>query len=115
MEKYAARIRDIKLRGPRKKKKKGSAAADDDDEEEDSMFGLIDVSAASSALMVKWLRMARVRMEEQHFQRSIDRQRNVDNMLKLMPEELDWYYGSDLRTQGENLSEQGRGLATERR
>eukprot|EP00948_MAST-09A_sp_MAST-9A-sp1_P004281 g4281.t1 len=118
MERYAARIRDIKIRGPRKKKRKKkdrSYMDDDDGMDDDRGFGFLDLSQSSIALMRKWLMLARESKERKHHEKSRNLDKYLTDMLKEMPPNLDWYFTIELRTTGENLLKEGRELESTRK
>jgi len=72
-------------------------------------------TAATKALALRWIRLARDVMESKFKYRSETFREDVDTLLGMMPEEDDWYFGAALRLEGRDLLTKGAALEDDRR
>jgi hypothetical protein len=114
MEDYAKRMRDKKAAKAKKRARNAAGGGSDDDDE--PRFAVRPyINAASKAIAVLWLRKARGKRVEAHRDKGLKLRTDVVETLGQMPEEDDWYFGSEMRLQGESLVEEGQGLDAQRR
>merc|ERR1711965_189236 len=72
-------------------------------------------SAATQALALRWIRMARDSLESRFRDKSSKIRETLAQTLGDMPEEDDWYYGAGLRLEGSHMLTRGRALDEDRR
>merc|ERR1711871_830603 len=113
MESYVKKMRARKERGGKKRPK---GAPEYDEEEEEMMKNwVVRLTAASKALMLKWVRKARAVIVEKEGDKALEIRRNMKDLLGKVQEVDDWYYGSELRLAGVALVKQGDVLIEDRR
>mmetsp|Transcript_3163 Transcript_3163/g.5341 ORF Transcript_3163/g.5341 Transcript_3163/m.5341 type:complete len:649 (+) Transcript_3163:2-1948(+) len=109
MERYAQKLRELKM----KKARDAGKPAAKIEEEEDA--DAADISAATKALALRWIRMARDAMESKFRMRSETFREDLDTLLGQMPEEDDWFFGAAMRLEGRDLLKRGADLEDDRR
>lgn len=72
-------------------------------------------TAATEALALRWIRMARDSLGAKFREKSLKIRDNLATTLGDMPEEDDWYYGAGLRLEGSSLLARGQALDEDRR
>jgi hypothetical protein len=72
-------------------------------------------NAATRALALRWIRMARDSLESKFRAKSENCREEITTTLVEMPEEEDWYYGAAMRLQGADLLVQGSAIDDDRR
>jgi hypothetical protein len=75
----------------------------------------ITVNAATKALAIRWIRMARDHMDSKFRAKSENFREELESLIQQMPEEDDWYFGAVLRLEGKDLLKQGGDLESDRR
>jgi len=78
-------------------------------------FDEVTFSAATTALAQRWIRLARLSLEQRFKERSMKIRENLEGTLGSMPEEDDWYFGAGLRMEGSHLLQRGTALDDDRR
>ena len=116
MDLYAAKLRrgkaDAGRKAARRRRRKELAAQGDDDVPE---FGPVYPSAATTAIAVKWLHKSRDQLLQKERNKAKAIMDDLEDVLEEMPEELDWFFTTDVRLRGEKLVQQGLELAAERK
>ena len=113
MEGYMRKMRERKEKGGKRRPK---GAPEYDEEEEEMMKNwVVRLTAASKALMLKWVRKARAVIVEKEGDKALEIRRNMKDLLGKVQEVDDWYYGSELRLAGIALVKQGDVLIEDRR
>lgn len=111
MEAYAAKLRRRKAQGARKaaakQRRKELQARGVAMVGETEHFGVVHANAATKAIAVKWLGSARDSMLAKEKQKAVELRAGIAEVLQAMPEEMDWFYGADVRVKGERLTQQG--------
>eukprot|EP00981_Chlorochromonas_danica_P002026 scaffold413_cov176-Ochromonas_danica.AAC.22 len=110
MERYAQKLRELKMKKARDRLAQPSKTAPDDVEGE-----TMAVSAATKALALRWIRLARDHMDSKFRMRSETFREDLTTILQQMPEEDDWYFGAALRLEGRDLLKKGSDLEDDRR
>merc|ERR1711991_431951 len=109
MERYAAKLRQAKM------KKARDQISIEVPPSLDGTDGLnVDFNAATRALALRWVRLARDGLESRFRIRSENLREDLDNTLSQMPPSDDWFYGS-LRLEGQDLHKRGNSLADDRK
>lgn len=109
MERYAQKLRELKM----KKARDASKPAVKPTEEEEGEAA--NITAATKALALRWIRMARDAMESKFRMRSETFRADLDTLLTMMPEEDDWFFGAAMRLEGRDLLKRGSDLEDDRR
>jgi hypothetical protein len=68
---------------------------------------IAEVNAATKALALRWIRLARDVLESKFRLRSETFREDLDALLAVMPEEDDWYFGAAMRLEGRDLLKRG--------
>merc|ERR1712196_455155 len=93
-------MRDAKAgsgrRRGKKKKRANEASAST------SSFGQVRLSAASSAILTLWIRKAHESLATREREKASRLRDEVEELLREMPEDQDWYYSSEMRLAGES-------------
>ena len=114
MERYAQKLRQLKL-----KKAKDALKGDGGPSELDKKLGFdkdqIVVDAATKALAMRWIRMAKDSLSAKFKLRSETLRVDLDATLEDIHEDDDWYYGAEMRMEGHALSARGSELEDDRR
>jgi len=113
MERYAERMRKRKLDGG-KQKIAGVKVVDKEAEAREKKWE-VELNAASTALAIRWVRMARDSVSSRFRNRGEELRAAVMTVIDRMPEEDDWYFGANLRIEGANLREEGMQLMLDRK
>jgi hypothetical protein len=113
MERHAEKMRKRKLDGG-KDKIAGMENIDKEGEERAKKWE-VELTAASKALAIRWLRQGRDSVSKKFRQRGEELREQVLNFTERMPEEDDWFFGAALRIDGLNLKEEGSQLMLDRR
>lgn len=118
MDKYAARMRNLKMK--KAKEAVGKQVADKDKADEmkralEEQFGEAVVNAATAALAQRWVRLAKESLEAKFRGRSEQIRQDLQTALSQMPEQDDWYYGAAMRLEGSELLSRGMDLNNDRR
>lgn len=114
MDRYAQKLRDLKM----KKAKEAALKGTEEEQMGDEVVKDFDVetfTAATQALALRWIRMARDSLESRFRDKSGKIRDTLSQTLGDMPEEDDWYYGAGLRLEGSHLLARGRALDEDRR
>jgi len=107
MEKYAHKLKQLKMR----KAKEAVAAAPIQVSEEEAAV----INAATKALALRWIRMARDKLENKFRTRSQTLREELEATLAQMPEEDDWYFSAAVRLEGRDLMKRGNDLEEDRK
>merc|ERR1711988_1339827 len=109
MERYAQKLRQAKMKKARDQVKLDVPP---------SLDGMnvvnIDFNAATKALALRWVRLARDGLESRFRIRSENLREDLENTLSRMPPSDDWFYGS-LRLEGADLSKRANNLGDDRK
>lgn len=108
MERYAQKLRQMKM------KKARDSVNVDIPMAADGTASQVEVNAATKALALRWVRLARDGLESRFRIRSENLREGLENTLSQMPEEDDWFYGS-LRLEGADLMKRGNSLDDDRK
>jgi hypothetical protein len=108
MERYAHKLRQAKM------KKARDAVGVEAPTALDGTIAAIEINAATKALALRWVRLARDGLESRFRVRSENLREDLENTLNNMPEEDDWFYGS-LRHEGADLLKRGNSLDDDRK
>ncbi|CAE7628635.1 unnamed protein product, partial [Symbiodinium microadriaticum] len=116
MDKYAARMRELKMK--KAKEAVGKQLSDADKAAEmkralDEQFGEAVVNAATAALAQRWVRLAKESLETKFRSRSEQIRNDLQAALSQMPEQDDWLEGNELLTRGMDLNNDRRTLEAE--
>jgi hypothetical protein len=107
MDRYAQKLRQMKM----KRAKKATDTIDPVAEEIEKA----EITAATKALALRWIRMARDNMELKFKNKSQTLKDDLEKILSMMPEEEDWYYSAAVRLEGTALSKRGGELEEDRK
>lgn len=110
MERYAQKLRELKMKKARDAAAGIQPKAADLDETEDA-----NITAATKALALRWIRMARDNMESKFRLRSETFREDLETLQTMMPEEDDWFFGAAMRLEGRDLLKRGMDLEDDRR
>jgi len=110
MERYAQKLRELKMKKAKDVLAQPTTKISELEHEEDG-----EITAATRALALRWIRLARDAMESKFRLRSQTFREDVDSLLNQMPEEEDWYYGAAMRLEGYDLLKRGSDLEDDRR
>ena len=110
MEKYAQKLRELKMKKARDMVGKEPIKNIDNDENEAAQ-----ITAATKALALRWIRMARDFLESKFRLRSESFREDLEALLAQMPEEDDWFFGAAMRLEGKDLLKRGSDLEDDRR
>ena len=113
MERYAEKMRARKLKGG--KKKIAGEADREEEEQKASERWIVNVNAASKALANRWLRIAQDNLSARFRKKGETLRVDVAKTLRAMPEEDDWYYGAELRIEGQRVADKGEQLHQDQR
>merc|ERR1711991_125997 len=109
MDRYAQKLRQAKMKKARDQVKLDVPP---------SLDGMnvvnIDFNAATKALALRWVRLARDGLESRFRIRSENLREDLENTLSQMPPSDDWFYGS-LRLEGADLSKRANNLGDDRK
>ena len=118
MEKYAQRMRQLKI----KKAKEAVGKAVNLEQQEEDMkkaleeeFGEVEVDVATRALAQRWVRLAKESIEVKFRTRSENIRTDLKDSLEDMPEQDDWYFGGEMRVEGDQLLTRGLDLSNDRK
>jgi hypothetical protein len=114
MDRYAQKLRDLKMKKATEMAKKGETEEAVGDEAVND-FEKQTFTAATQALALRWIRLARDSLEARFREKSGKIRDNLASTLGNMPEEDDWYFGAGLRLEGSHLLARGRALDDDRR
>ena len=78
-------------------------------------WGKIEMDSSSNALVIRWIRAARTNLKKQFFEKGHVLREQVDNALTKISIEDDWFFGLELRKQGELLKSEGEQLLIDTR
>merc|ERR1712070_368016 len=109
MERYAAKLRQAKM-----KKARDQVSMDIPPSLDGTDAVNVDFNAATKALALRWVRLARDGLESRFRIRSENLREDLDNTLSQMPPSDDWFYGS-LRLEGHDLNKRGNSLGDDRK
>jgi len=110
MDRYAQKLRDLKMKKTRENLSKKPSKPTEEEERD-----METISAATKALALRWIRLARDVIESKFRLRSETFREDLDSLLRMMPEEDDWYFGGALRLEGRGLLKRGSDLEDDRR
>jgi hypothetical protein len=108
MERYAQKLRQAKMKKARDSVNVEIPMA------ADGTATQVTVNAATKALALRWVRLARDGLESRFRVRSENPREDLENTLSQMPEEDDWFYGS-MRLEGAELNKRGNSLDDDRK
>lgn len=112
MERYVEKLRRIKL----KKGKKKVRGGEKEDDFSDQMSGFeVKMNAATKAIGLRWLRMARDSVEKKFRDRGEHLREDIKDVLKKIQEQDDWFFGAEFRMEGEDLLSSGVDLRDDQR
>jgi hypothetical protein len=114
MDRYSQKLRDLKMKKAREEARKGIEPEEVGDELVKD-FDVDTFNAATQALALRWIRLARDSLEARFRDKSAKIRETLGTCLGDMPEEDDWYYGAGLRLEGSHLLARGRALDDDRR
>lgn len=106
---YVEKLRKLKV-----KKGKRKVAGVDPLSEEQSDWE-VHATAATKALGLRWLRMARENVEKKHKEKGDRLREDLKNNLMKVKEEDDWFFGAEFRLEGEALLRAGQDLRDDQR
>lgn len=109
MERYAAKLRQAKI-----KKARDQITIDLPPSLDGTDGAPVDFNAATKALALRWVRLARDGLESRFRVRSENLREDLENTLNQMPPSDDWFYGS-LRLEGHDLNKRGNSLGDDRK
>ncbi|CAM9426180.1 unnamed protein product, partial [Ectocarpus fasciculatus] len=109
MERYVERMRKRKLQGGKQD------IAGKKEEDPRTKDWIVELSAASKALAVRWLRAAREGLDGKFRARGEKLREDVHSTAALMPPEDDWFFGAELRLEGQALMDVGQSIEDDRR
>jgi hypothetical protein len=123
MEEYAEKMRQRKLKRARDKKKgrggggAGGGDADSDGDADNAAAAMwkVEVNAAAKALAQRWLRRAQDQQAAHFRAKGLGLRRDVEDTLRAMAPEDDWFFGAELRTEGAAVQDRGDQLAQDLR
>jgi len=115
MERYVEKLRKIKLRKGRKDIAGAQAADGPGVSAKEKGWGEVKISAATKAIGLRWLRMARDSVEKKFAERGDKLRTDLREILKAIREEDDWFFGAEFRLEGEQLLQQGGELRDDQR
>ena len=112
MERYAQKLRQLKM-----KKSKDAVNAQLSGQQASGLdpFEQMQITAVTKALALRWIRMARDKLESKFRIRGQDLAESLEQTLEHMPEEDDWYFGGAMRLEGHDLMKRGNALDEDRR
>ena len=103
MERYVDKLRRIKLK---KGKKKIAGMAADPVLEREAQWE-VNVNAATKAIGLRWLRMARDSCDRKFKEKGEKLRQDIKEMLKKVQEQDDWFFGAEFRLEGNGLQTEG--------
>jgi hypothetical protein len=104
MERYAERMRRRKLRGGKSAiAGEGTGNADADT----AAKWVVTLNSASVALGQRWLRLAQDSIAARFKSKGVTLRTEVAATVRCMPAEDDWYYGAELRLEGQSVQIKG--------
>lgn len=111
MDRYAEKLRRLKLRKAREETFRTAGLLRDEQELEKKE----ELSLATKALAIRWLRKARDSMTNKFRGRTDALKEELGEILLSINEEDDWYYGGNMRLEGADLLSKGEELQDDRR
>jgi hypothetical protein len=120
MDRYAQKLRNLKMKKAKAAAKK-AAKADLDGPAAETEDGLLkdaadaQFNAATKALALRWIRMARDSLESKFRSKSENLKDEINVLLASMPLEDDWYFGAAMRLEGGALLKRAADLDDDRR
>lgn len=118
MDRYAQKLRNLKMKKAKAAAKKAAAGDAALTTPEDELYKDITearFNAATKALALRWIRMARDSLESKFRAKSDSLNDEIQVLLSSMPEEDDWYFGAALRLEGGSLINRATSLEDDRR
>jgi hypothetical protein len=109
MERYAQKLRQLKMKNAR------DSVTVDVPPAADGTPMQTEFNAATKALALRWVRLARDGLDARFRTRSETLRVDLDNTLSNMPEEDDWYFGASLRLEGKDLDKRGKNMDDDRK
>jgi len=108
MERYAQKLRQMKM------KKARDSVNIEVPTQLDGTMSALEITSATKALALRWVRLARDGLESRFRVRSENLREDLETTLGSMPEEDDWFYGG-LRHEGADLLKRGNNLDDDRK
>jgi hypothetical protein len=115
MERYAQKLKEMKMKKVKIEVVKDADKLDELKKDLEEKFGKATFNAATAALAIRWVRLARDSLSSKFREKSVQLREDLEKCLNDMPEADDWYYTSALRLEGIELNLRGKDLADERR
>ena len=116
MERYVEKLRKIKLKKGRRDIAGVQGSSDGPGGVSEKEKGWdVKVSAATKAIGLRWLRMARDNVEKKFVERGDKLRGDLKEILKAIREEDDWFFGAEFRLEGEQLLQLGVDLRDDQR
>jgi len=112
MERYAQKLRQLKMKKAKNSIVKKEIKIDAPEEEETEK---IDITAATKALALRWVRLARDAIEAKFRSRSEKLRDDLEKTVDQMPPEEDWYYSAAVRLEGREHIQRGTDLEDDRK
>ena len=105
MDRYAQKLRNLKMKKAKAMAKKAAEGDTGQDDMKDAFTDIASSSfkAATKALALRWVRMARDSMEVKFRNKSEGLKASITSLLGNMQQEDDWYFGAALRLEGKLL------------
>mmetsp|Transcript_12959 Transcript_12959/g.27791 ORF Transcript_12959/g.27791 Transcript_12959/m.27791 type:complete len:2710 (-) Transcript_12959:932-9061(-) len=122
MQEYANRMREAKIRREARKKQKNNRTAKVAGEggrdahggdSSEKAFGQVHLNAASTALLQRWVRLARKHVVTRGKEKAARVREELDAVLEKMPEEDDWFFSAEFREEGSVYIAEGKELSEE--
>merc|ERR1711871_1035308 len=115
MDRYAQKLRTLKTKKARTKAMEMDAVTEEDETGVFLHWRKFYYQCCYKSLAIRWIRMARDSIESKFRNKSIALKDDIDNLLREMSPEEDWYFGAALRLEGGTLVQRGRDLEDDRR
>lgn len=113
MEQYAEKMRKRKLRHQKQKPSRyGGLTGEKEAEDADRQWEAT-LNAASKALAQRWLMLARDSIASKWGQKGEAVREQLDQTLEKISEEEDWFFGAEMRLEGQRLRDDGEDLKQE--
>jgi hypothetical protein len=121
MEEYAEKMRQRKLKMAKDKQRGkaggGTGLESDEDDDGDAAAAMwkVEVTAAGKALAQRWLRLAQDSMMSAFKSKGSTLRQDLEATLRAMAPEDDWFFGAELRVEGQSVADKGDQLAQDMR
>jgi hypothetical protein len=115
MDRYAQKLRNLKLKKAKAQAMETESAINEEDNGALRIEDAMTINTATRALAIRWIRMARDSIESKFRTKSVTLKEDIENLLREMSPEEDWYFGAALRLDGSILVQRGKDLDDDRR